>query len=172
MFQTLIRNGGKPEYDAIKEEYMKTTSIDGREICLVSMGQVPSADLAKDFMDFQFSDNVAVQDVHFGSASLAANPKARKALWNYVQNDWEKVSKRLSARPIVMNRFLKMGLSKFASQDIEQNFSEFFMDKNTEGWDRAVVQVIDTVRANARYRERDEQLLLEWLKAHEYASRN
>ena len=169
MFHTSIRNGGKLEYDAIKEEYSKTTSIDGKEICLTSMGQAPSVDLAEDFMDFQFSEKVAVQDMNFGSASLAANPKARRVLWDYVQKNWEKVSKKLSARPIVMDRFIKMSLSKFASHDIEQNISAFFRDKNTEGWNRAVVQVIDTVRANANYRERDEQLVLEWLKAHGYA---
>ncbi|KAL9131740.1 MAG: hypothetical protein Q9217_000415 [Psora testacea] len=151
VFQTSIRNGGKAEYEAIKKEYSATTAIDGKEICLASMGQAPSADLAKDFMCFQFSEKVAVQDIHFGSASLAANPKARKALWDYVSNDWEKVSKRLSGRPIVMDRFIKMSLSKFASREIEQSISDLFEDKNTQGWNRAVRQVIDTVRANARY---------------------
>ncbi|KAL9104446.1 MAG: hypothetical protein Q9163_000598 [Psora crenata] len=168
VFQTSIRTGGKSEYEAIKTEYLKTTSVDGKEICLISMGQVPSADLAKDFMDFQFSENVAVQDTHFGSASLAANLKAREGLLEYIQNEWEKVSKKLSARPVVMDRFIKMSLSDFATREIEQSISDFFKHKNTEGWNRALVQAIDTVRANAKYRERDEQLVLEWLNAHGY----
>ena len=168
VFQTSIKSGGRPEYEMIKTEFTKTKSIDGKEICLTCMGQVPSVDLAQDFMNFQFSENVAVQDVHFGSASLAANSKAREALWEYVQNDWQKVSKRLCARPIIMDRFIKMSLSKFASHEIKQNITNFFNDKDTEGWNRAVVQVIDTVQANANYRERDESIVLEWLTAHGY----
>ena len=134
----------------------------------MSMGQVPTEELASEFMDFQFSDEVAVQDVHFGSASLASNPKARKALWDYVQGDWDKVSKKMSARPIIMDRFIKLSLSKFATRWVEEDISDFFKDKDTEGWNRAVVQVIDTVRANARYRERDEALVLEWLQVYKY----
>ena len=168
VFCTSIQNGGPVEYNSIKNEYLKTTSIDGKEICLVSMGQTPTIELAKDFMDFQFSDKVAVQDAHFGSASLATNAKARKALWDYVQSNWEKISKKLSARPIIMDRFIKTSLSKFADRDIEESISKFFNEKDTEGWNRAVMEVIDTVGANAKYRERDEALVLEWLQAHSY----
>ena len=168
VFRTSIQNGGVAEYKAVQNEFVKTTSVDGKEICLVSMGQVPTPDLAKDFLGFQFSDKVAVQDVHFGSASLATNAKARKALWDYVQSDWDKISEKLSARPIIMDRFIKTGLSKFASHDIGKNISDFFSKKDTEGWNRAVVQVIDTVRANAKYKERDEASVLEWLQAHSY----
>lgn len=168
VFRTSIQNGGETEYEAIKNEYSRTSTIDGKEICLTSMGQVPTSALARDFMDFQFSEEVAVQDTHFGSASLASNSKARKALWDYVRSDWAKVSERLSARPIVMDRFVKMSLSRFASHEVEKAIEAFFRDKNTEGWNRAVVQVIDNVRANANYRERDEALVSEWLQTHKY----
>ena len=132
------------------------------------MGQVPTPALAREFMNFQFSEQVALQDTHFGSASLASNPKARKALWDYVRHDWAKVSQRLSARPIVMDRFIKMSLSKFASHEMQEEIANFFQDKDTERWNRAVVQVVDIVRANASYRERDEALALEWLQTHKY----
>ena len=168
VLHTSIQHGGASEYTAVRNLYLKTTSIDGKEICLEAMGQVPTADLAREFMNFQFSDDVAVQDINFGLASLGNNPKARNALWDYVQNEWDKVSKKMIATPIIMDGFVKMSLSKFASHDDGQSISEFFKGKDTEGWNRAVVQVIDTVRTNAKYRERDEALVLEWLQAHDY----
>lgn len=40
---------------------------------------------------------------------------------------------------------------------------------DTKGYDRGLVQVSDTVKANANYKERDQELVLEWLKVHGYA---
>ncbi|KAG8526283.1 uncharacterized protein KY384_000276 [Bacidia gigantensis] len=169
VFRIVIENGGASEYKALKNEYAQTTSIDGKDVCLTAMGQVPTAELAKDFLDFQFSDEVATQDVHTGSISLASNPKGRRVLWDYFRSEWKTVSNKLAARPIIMDRYIKSTLSKYASQEMEQSISDFFKDKNTEGYDRGLQQVLDKVRTNARYRERDEMLVLEWLQAHQYA---
>ena len=127
-----------------------------------------NADLEKYNSDFQFSDKVALQDVHTGSVSLAANSKVRNALWQYIKENWDTVSKKLSASPVVMDRYLKTCLSKFACHEVEQDIAVFFKDKDTKGYDRGLVQVSDTVQANANYKERDEALVLEWLKAHDY----
>lgn len=164
----MIAEGGETEYKALKEEYATTKSIDGKEICLQSLGGVQSIDLVKAFLDFQYSENVALQDLHTGSVSLAMNDKARNTLWFYVKDNWETVSKKLSSNPVVMDRYLKTCLSKFSSHETEQDIAAFFKDKNTKGYDRGLVQVSDSVRANANYKERDEALVLEWLKAHEY----
>lgn len=169
VFRTVIAEGGKTEYEAVKDEYLNTTSVDGKEICLQSLGRVQSADLVKDFLDFQFSDKVAIQDTHTGALSLAANPKARYTLWQYVKENWEAVHKKLSGNSVVIDRFLKNSLQKFASHEVEKDIAAFFKDKDTKGYDRGLVQVSDTVKGNANYKERDEGLIIEWLKAHEYA---
>ncbi len=169
VFRISVAEGGKPAYDAVKHEYLHTTSIDGKEICLQSLGRVQTTDLVKDFLDFQFSDKVAIQDMHTGSIALAANPKARYVLWEYIKGNWEKVHEKLSGNSVVIDRYLKTTLQKFASHKFEKDITAFFEDKNTKGYDRGLIQVSDTVRANANYKERDERLVLEWLQAHGYA---
>lgn len=77
--------------------------------------------------------------------------------------------KKLSGNPVVLDRYLKTTLAKFASHQIEKDIATFFKDKDTKGYDRGLVQVSDTVKANASYKERDEAVVLEWLKAHDYA---
>lgn len=168
VFRLSIENGGQSEYETVKKEYSQTTSIDGKEVCLTSLGRVPTPELAKEFIKFVFSNDVATQDVHFGAVSLAANAKLRNVLWEYVQSDWDTVAGKLAARPVTMDRFVKTTLSKFASHEMEKSISAFFEDKDKSGWERAVVQAVDTVRTNARYRERDEKLVQEWLEAHQY----
>lgn len=169
VFSIVVREGGEPAYKAVQEEYLTTTSIDGKETCLIALGKVQTADLANKFLDFQFSDQVAIQDVHTGSVALAANPKARNELWKYIKENWTAVHKKLSASVVATDRYFKTTLSKFASHEIEKDIAAFFKDKDTKGYDRGLVQVSDTVLANASYKERDEQLVLEWLKAHGYA---
>ncbi|KAL2041709.1 hypothetical protein N7G274_005493 [Stereocaulon virgatum] len=169
VFSVVVREGGESGYKAIRDEYMSTTSIDGKETCLIALGKVQSTSLTNEFLDFQFSDKVAIQDLHTGSISLAANSKVRNDFWKYVKEHWTRVYNKLSANSVVTDRYLKTTLSKFASHDVEQDIASFFKDKDTKGYDRGLVQVSDTVKANACYRERDEQQVYEWLKTHGYA---
>ncbi|KAL8969316.1 MAG: hypothetical protein Q9197_004404 [Variospora fuerteventurae] len=171
VFRINVAEGGKEAYEAVKNEYMKTTSIDGKEICLQALGRVQTTELINDFLDFQFSDEVKVQDMHSGSVALAANPKARDALWQYIKDRWDMVHGKLSGNAVVLDRYLKNSLQKFASHEKEKDMTGFFKDKDTKGFDRGLVQVSDTVRGNANYKERDEQLVLEWLQAHGYTTK-
>jgi len=169
IFRTVISEGDETEYEAVKQEYSQTTSIDGKEICLQSLGRVQNPALAKDFLSFLFSDKVAVQDVHSGAASLAANPKARGVLWEYIKENWDTVHKKLSGNSIVLDRFLRMSLSKFASHEVEKDIAQFFSTKDNRGYDRSLGVIADTIRGNANYKERDAKLIKEWLSAHGYA---
>ncbi|KAL8962415.1 MAG: hypothetical protein Q9193_001173 [Seirophora villosa] len=171
VFRINVAEGGKEAYQAVKSEYINTTSIDGKEICLQALGRVQTTELINDFLDFQFSDKVKVQDMHSGSMALAANPQARDTLWQYIKDGWDKVHGKLSGNSVVLDRYLKNSLQKFASHEKEKDITDFFKDKDTKGFDRGLVQVSDTVRGNANYKERDEQLVLEWLQTHGYTTK-
>lgn len=169
IFRIVISEGNESDYEAVKQEYSQTTSIDGKEICLQSLGRAQTPALAKDYLNFLFSDKVAVQDVHSGAASLAANPKARGVLWEYIKENWDTVNKKLSGNSIVLDRFLRLSLSKFASHEVEKDIAQFFSGKDNRGYDRSLGVISDTVRGNANYKERDGKLIMEWLSAHGYA---
>lgn len=168
VFRTVVSNGGRPEYTAVQDEYLHTTSVDGKEICLYSLGRVQTADLVNDYLDFIFCPKVALQDKHSGAASLAANSKARVGLWQYVKLNWDKIHEQLAGNPVVLNRFLKMSLTTYASHEVARDIAEFFEGKDNRAYDRTLGIIADTIRGNANYKERDEQLVLEWLKAHGY----
>lgn len=170
------------------------------------MGRVQSPELARDFLNFQFSEKVAVQDVHTGSIALAQNSKVRYVLWRYVKEKWDVVSGKLAGRNVVTDRYFKNTLNKFADLEVERDisgkfdfthssfpisflqsfcpssqtpqicfcnaeiilFAEFFATKDTKGYDRGLLQVSEAIRGNARYKERDEKVIEEWLGAHGY----
>ena len=169
VYRIIVTEDGEEAYNSLKQEYASTTSIDGKEICLQAMGRVQSPELAREFLNFQFSDKVATQDVHSGSIVLAANPKTRDVLWSYIKEHWSIVHKKLAGNPVVLDRYLKQSLSKFTSLEVDEDIQKFFETKDTKGYDRGLVQVSDTVRSNAGYKDRDEKLVLEWLETHGYA---
>lgn len=169
IFGIVISEGGRTEYESVQEEYLHTDSVDGKEICLAALGRTKDATLIKEYLDFIFSDKVAIQDMHSGAVSLAANSKVRHLLWQYMKDNWAVVEARLSANNVVFERFVRMGLSKFADHGIGEDINLFFQGKDTSAYNRALVIVSDSIRTNARYKERDEKLVLEWLQAHGYA---
>jgi aminopeptidase N len=169
VFRIAVTEGGKEAYEAVKQFYSTTTSVDGREIALQSLGRTQSSDLAKDYLDFLFSDAVAVQDMHSGAISLAQNASTRLELWNYIKQNWDsKVYKDLSGNMVVLERFLRMSLNKFASFEVKKDIDAFFAPKDNRGYDRGLGVVADTITGAAQYKERDAALVKEWLSAHGY----
>lgn len=168
IFSLNVSEGGREQYEAVKQEYLRTDSVDGKEICLAAMGRTKDAALVNDYLDFVFSDKVAIQDMHSGAVSLAANSKMRHVLWEYIKTNWTSVEAQLSSNNVVFERFIRMGLSKFADHKTGDDIAAFFQGKKTGAYERALVIISDNIRTNASYKERDEALALEWLKAHNY----
>jgi aminopeptidase N len=169
IFNMNVAEGGEAEYQTVKDEYVKTTSVDGKEICLSAMGRTKKPELATDLLDFATSESVPTQDVHSVADSLANNNDCRIVFWEYTKAKWERIHARLSVSNIVMDRWVKRGLSRYSDFEIEEDIQNFFKDKDTKAYERSLVIVSDTIKGNARYKQRDEKLVLEWLKAHGYA---
>lgn len=168
VFKNSIKYGGADAYKAVRNEYQTTTSIDGREITLQSMGQVQTPELAEDYLKFAFGGNVATQDLHTVGGSIGNNSKVRDTVWKYIKQEWPMIRAKLGANMVVLERFLRMSLQKFASAEVEKDITQFFSDKDNTGYDRGLAVVSDTIKGNAKYRERDLGLTREWLSAHGY----
>jgi aminopeptidase N len=169
VFRIAVTAGGRAEYEAVKHEYCTTTSIDGKEIALQSLGRVHTEELALDFISFIFSPAVAVQDVHSGATSLANNPKPRQILWDFIKNNWETIIyPRLSGNMVVLDRFLRLSLNRFSSVEVADDIAAFFASKDNRGYDRSLGVISDTIRGFAKYRARDALVVKEWLEAHGY----
>ncbi|KAN0079201.1 Peptidase family M1 domain containing protein [Elaphomyces granulatus] len=163
-----ISDGTRAEYEAVKEAYLQTETVDSKVTYLAALGHSKDPELVNDYLDFIFSDNVAIQDIHIGALSLAANSKIRHLLWKYMKDRWESVSARLSSNNAVFLRFVQMGLSDYTDRWIGEDIESFFKDKDTGPYARGLVVVLDTIRTASRYKERDEQPVHEWLKTHGY----
>lgn len=169
IFNMNVAQGGEAEFLAVKEEYVNTTTVDGKEICLQAMGRTKKRELAMDLLEFVTSGQVPTQDTHSVPGALASNNSCRDTVWEYTKTNWQRVHDRLSVSNIVLDRWVKLGLSQYSDLKTEKEIAEFFKNKDTKAFERSLVIVSDTITGNAKYKERDEERLLEWLKAHDYA---
>jgi aminopeptidase N len=167
VYKISVKYGGEEAYRAVQKEYLQTTSIDGKEIALHSLGSVQTPELALDYLTFAFGGKVATQDLHSVGGSLAANSKTRDTLWQYIQQEWPLIRSKLSGNMVVLERFLRVSLPKFATFEMEQEISKFF-GEDTAGYDRGLAVVSDTIKGNAQYRERDQAIVKEWLREHKF----
>ena len=64
VFRIAVAEGGQEEFDAVIKEYTQTTTVDGKEICLASLGRVRSPELIQQVLE--------VSDGLCGSSSVDA----------------------------------------------------------------------------------------------------
>jgi len=169
VFSIAVKNGGESAFKAVQQDFLNSTTIDGKEICLQALGRVQTPELAQELLSFIFSDKVAMQDKHSGTITLANNAKVRLEVWKFIRDNWEeRVHKTLSGNMVVLERFLRFGLNKFSDEAVADEIAQFFEKKDNRGYDKALAVIDDTVRSHAKYKNRDEKVVREWLKANGY----
>ncbi|KAH8805345.1 putative aminopeptidase [Xylogone sp. PMI_703] len=168
VFSTVIHNGGMAEYEAVMDEYLNNTSVDGKDVGLTALGSVQQPEIILKYLDFVFAGNVTLQDVRVCATALAANPQARRQLWKYVQDNWEYLQKRMGKNFSVLERFVKLCLVRFSDRAVLNEIEDFFGKKDTGGFNRSLSAVIETIRVNVNYRERDEEDIIGWLTLNGY----
>lgn len=159
-----MAEGGEEEYEAVVKEYLSTTTVDGREICLSALGRVRKPELIQKVLDFTLSEKVKTQDKHTPAISLASNHRARLALWEYTKLHWNTIYSQLSGNMVVLDRFVKNTLNKFAEQQVLDDIEKFFKDKDNSGYERGLQIVSDSVRGNVGWVSRDQNTVAKWLK--------
>lgn len=169
IFNLAVANGGEKEWNAVKAEFAKTTSVDGKEICIQALGRTKSPELANALLEFVTSEEVAVGDSHGGASAIGNNNQTRDVVWTFTKAQWQRIRDRLGVSNICLDRWIKMALANFSDHKTAEDIKKFFSDKDTKAFERSLDVALNTIAGNANYKQRDEELVLEWLSAHGYA---
>lgn len=155
-------------YDSILKEVLAPSSVDGKEIAVFALGKAKKEKLIKDNLDLLLSGKVAVQDLHTLAASLASNPSARWAFWQFIKENWAAIYSLMSGNMVILDRFVKLSIVNFSSKKAYEDIESFFADKDTHGFERSVGQGLDVIKSYAAWVERDGESVAAWLKEHGY----
>lgn len=177
VYRAAMRTDPANTVKTLKDEWYTTPAVDGKEICLQVLSQVQDEGLIKDvILPFNFnispptpaSEAVPAADMHYLGSGLAGNRLGRPLLWQFMRDNWDQVTAKLSGNPIVLDRLVGLSLSRFSDDQTLAEIEKFFTTVSTKGFDRTLGTALDRIRARAAYRARDAGGLKAWLKENRY----
>lgn len=163
-----VSKHGQSAYEQVKARYMADTSVDGKEVCLTALGRVKEPQLVQDFLDFLFSDQMTLQNIHLAFSALGNNEHSRGLLWKYIKRNWKRVYGRLSKSAVVLSWCIEMGLSHFNDLETEREIASFYADKDTSHFRQSLSVALECIKRNATFKQRSEGETLEWLERNSY----
>ncbi|KAL8634168.1 hypothetical protein Q9189_000087 [Teloschistes chrysophthalmus] len=164
VYAIVLRHGGMEEYDTLFNEYLTAGDADERNSALRSLGRVQSDDLIKRTLSLPLSDDVKGQDVYLPLGGLRNEAKGIEALWAWMTSNWAAIEKKCPPGLSMLSGVVQLCTSGFTSEEQLKEVREWFEGKKTKGFDRALEQSADSVRAKSMWLARDRGDVEGWLR--------
>lgn len=89
-------------------------------------------------------------------------------MWVWFKENYDLLIKKLPPGLSMLGSVVSMCTSNFTSSEQAQEVYDFFKDKDTKGFDRALAQTMDSIAAKSSCLSRDKEDLENWLKVNRY----
>ncbi|KAF9559182.1 hypothetical protein EC968_006723 [Mortierella alpina] len=167
-FEIVLTNGGEEEFRHVLKYFQTAPKQDQQVLALLALGFVQQPELIEKVQNMAISDEVRPQDIHYVLAGLSANPKARLLTWQFVKKNWALLSERYKSSMGLLGACVKYPLGQCSDAELVKDVTEFFADKDTKDFQRALDQAIEGLNVNSAWVSREEEGLAEWLNANKY----
>ncbi|KAF2810509.1 uncharacterized protein BDZ99DRAFT_416964 [Mytilinidion resinicola] len=168
VYAIVLSNGGAEEYDVILNEYRTAATSDERNTALRSIGRAKAPELIQRTLALPLSDEVKGQDIYLPMASLRSHPEGIKALWAWMKANWDELEKKLPPGLTMLGSVVSISTASFTQPQQRRDIQDFFAKKSTKGFDQALAQSLDAIRAKSNWIERDAGDVKGWLERKGY----
>ena len=168
VFSIVLQYGGQKEYEAIVEEYETGKKSNERNTALRSLGRARDPTLIQRTIDYAFSKQVKDQDIYLPLAALRTHKEGIEAFWIWMKANWDFVKERMPPGFTMLGSVVTMATSGFTHEEQLKDFSVFFDDKSTKGFERNLAQSKDAVQAKVSWLHRDAKDVESWLAENKY----
>ncbi|KAK2761286.1 Aminopeptidase 2 mitochondrial [Arachnomyces sp. PD_36] len=168
IFNIVLRNGGEKEYNIILDRFRNAPTSDEKNTALRSLGSAEDPELIKRTLSLVLGDEVKSQDVYMPLSGLRSSPEGIRQRWAWLKDNWSEIIKRLPPGLSMLGSVVQICAASFSTQEQYDEVENFFKDKDTKGFDRAVEQSLDTIKAKVSWVQRDREEVESWLKANGY----
>jgi aminopeptidase 2 len=168
VYSIVLSNGGVDEYETVLNEYRTAGTSDERNTALRAIGRARKPELIKRTLELPLSDEVKAQDIYLPLGGLRTHRDGIVALWGWLRDNWDAVEKRLPPGLSMLSSVVSICTSSFTSQAQMKEIQDFFGKMSTKGFDQALAQSLDAIKAKANWVERDGEDVKTWLKENGY----
>lgn len=151
----VAENSGEKEFEELLKIYSSTDLQEEKMRVIKALGNCRSRELIERFLEFSLSDKVRSQDAPFVIMSAASHSLGRALAWEFVKINWEVLLNRYHESGIgLFSRMLSI-TSGFTTKGDLDDISEFFKAHKVTSAKRTMKQVIEIVKSNIAWIERD-----------------
>ncbi|KAF7777794.1 hypothetical protein Agabi119p4_3866 [Agaricus bisporus var. burnettii] len=161
-FSTVVRRGGRAEYNAIVGIYDKPSTPTARVAAIVAMGATHDVKLLQETYSF-IKNKSRDQDIVYFFRGLSDNIKMRRGMVAYFENEYDTLIERFGGN-FTLQYLVTLSFSFLSTNEDLKKTEEFFKGRDTSKYSMALAQSLDSIRARIQFIERSTSDLEKWLK--------
>jgi len=168
VFSIVLRDGGIKEYEAVLKRYHEAPTADERNTCLRSLGRAKTPELIKRTLDMALSGEIKMQDVYMPIGGLRSHADGINARWAWMKDNWESLVKALPPTMTMLSSVVTICVGSFTREQQMEEVEKFFGEKDKTGFNMALNQAIDGMKAKQSWLARDSTDVAQWLSSNGY----
>lgn len=147
-------SGGADEFEVLKNLYVRTDMSEEKNRIGRALAAFRNKTLLKKALAFSLSKAVRSQDALRFNAAVGANPLGGEVNWECMKANWKQYLEMYGQGGHLLSQLVD-SLSRLSSFAAAKDVEKFFKTHPAPGAERTVQQVIEHIRTNALWIERD-----------------
>jgi aminopeptidase 2 len=168
VFAMVLRDGGVQEYEALLARYHSAPTAEERNMCLRALGRARGKELIERTLGLALSGEVKMQDIYMPIGGLSTHKEGIEARWEWMCENWSTIVERLPPSMTMLSSVVSICVGGFGTKEQLEKVQAFFKDRDTKGFDRALDQSFDSIKAKYSWVKRDTEDVEKWLGSHAY----
>ena len=166
VYTLVVRNGGRPEFDAVFKIFREQTIADQKLAALGALGASPDPAVISAALNLTLqTEPVRPQDAIYIFSTVGANPKGRRIGWQFVKDNWPTFHTRYYKSSFsLLARIISTSTNSFTTIKDMQDVEDFFSKRDQTSIDRTIRQSLERIRLQASWLERNRDPVAKWLQ--------
>jgi aminopeptidase 2 len=167
VFTIVLKHGGLKEYEVVLDRFRHAPTSDEKTTALRCLGAAEDPELIQRTLGLAINDEVKNQDIYMPLGGLRSHPAGIEGRWNWLKANWDDIYKRLPPGLGMLGTVVQLTTASFCTEAQLKDVESFFESKDTKGYDRAVEQSLDAIRAKVNWLQRDRDDVKQWLSSNQ-----
>ncbi|OXV08639.1 hypothetical protein Egran_03598 [Elaphomyces granulatus] len=168
VFSMVLKNGGEKEYNAVLDRFRHAPTSDEKNTALRCLGAAEEIGLIRRTLELALSDEVKNQDIYMPLSGLRGHSRGVQERWKWLKENWDTIYKRLPPSLGMLGTLVQISSSSLCTEEQLKDVEAFFGPKDKKGYDRAVEQSLDAIRAKVHWLHRNRDDVESWFRKNGY----
>jgi aminopeptidase 2 len=126
-------------------------------------------ELIKQTLSLPLGGEVKEQDICLPISALRSHPQSIEALYNWMQDNWDELARRLSASHKILRSMVTICTSNFTRENDKARVEKFFSKKSNKGFEMGLAQSLESIQGKAAWLARDRKDVETWVMENRHA---